>query len=287
MCNPADLPCRTSPPDLSRLNSCTPSRSSTIRLAAFLRRAVLAFSLPTALLISAAVPSTPPVAVEAAPVSATVASALRPVAEGSLALGTPRVSTTSTGTVTVYALNLRTGPGLGYSVITALPRGTRGTVLGSASGWYRISTSRGTGWVAAQYFSVGATAAAAPSASVVSIARRYIGYPYVWGAAGPNAFDCSGFTLYVYRQAGITLAGRTAAHQYNTAGTRIRSYRALQPGDIIFFANTYAPGITHVGVYAGNGQMIDAANASTGVRITSINSSYYTSRFAGAIRPYR
>ncbi len=167
----------------------------------------------------------------------------------------------------------------------------QGTVLGSAYGWYRISTSRGTGWVSGTYFRVGGTVATAtapaPSSNVVSIARRYVGYPYVWGAAGPNAFDCSGFTLFVYRQAGITLAGRSAAAQYSTPGTRIRSYSALQPGDLIFFANTYAPGITHVGIYAGNGQMIDAANSRVGVRITSIHQTYWSSRFAGGIRPYR
>jgi cell wall-associated NlpC family hydrolase len=90
----------------------------------------------------------------------------------------------------------------------------------------------------------------------------------------------------VYARAGISLS-RTAETQYSTPGTRIGSYGALQPGDLIFFANTYKPGISHVGVYAGNGQMIDAGNPSVGVGISNMYDSYWTSRFAGGIRPYR
>lgn len=265
------------------------ARSSSPRLFRLLRRATLALSLPTALLVGAVVPTAQSVVVEPATVTASVQVIDRSTAEGSLSLGAPRTLSPTVGTVTAYALNLRAGPGTNYRILTSLSRGMQGTVLSSASGWYRISTSRGSGWVLGTFFRVGGTAASAPapSSNVVAIAQRYIGYPYVWGATGPNAFDCSGFTQYVYRLAGITLAGRTAAQQYNTAGTRIRSYSNLQPGDLIFFANTYAPGITHVGVYAGNGQMIDAANPRAGVRYVNINQSYYTSRFAGGIRPYR
>ncbi len=185
---------------------------------------------------------------------------------------------------------MRTGPSTGYAVIATLPYGTQGTVLGSSNGWYQISTSRGTGWVSGTYFRVGGAAAPAPapapSSNVVSIARQYVGYPYVWGAAGPNAFDCSGFTQYVYARAGISIS-RTTGTQWGTPGTRVYSYSGLQPGDLMFFAGTAGPGISHVGIYAGNGQMIHAGTPSTGVEVTNIYYSFWTSHFAGAIRPYR
>lgn len=271
--------------------SCVLRRSS-FRLARVFRHATLALSLPAALLIGAAIPTAQPVAVETAPVTASVELTARPAAEGSLALGTPRTLNPTVGTVTAYALNVRSGPGTGFAVITTVARGTQATVIGQSGGWYNIRLASGrTGWVSGQYFRVGGTTTAAtapaPSASnVVAIARRYVGYPYVYGAAGPNAFDCSGFTQFVYRQVGISLT-RSAASQYNTPGTRVRSYSALQPGDLMFFANTAGPGITHVGIYAGNGQMIHAGTSRTGVNITNINYTYWTSHFAGAVRPYR
>jgi cell wall-associated NlpC family hydrolase len=203
-----------------------------------------------------------------------------------------------TGYVTISALNMRTGPGTGYGVIAVLGYGTQGTIVGQANGWYNIQTTVGTGWVIGTYFSVGgapapaapapapAPPAPAPASNVAAIAWQYVGYPYVYGAAGPGAFDCSGFTQYVYARAGMSIT-RTTYTQYNTPGTRIGSYAGLQSGDLMFFANTAGPGITHVGIYVGNGQMIHAGTPATGVEVTNINYSFWTSHFAGAIRPYR
>ncbi|MFJ8820177.1 NlpC/P60 family protein [Streptomyces sp. NPDC102467] len=100
--------------------------------------------------------------------------------------------------------------------------------------------------------------------AAISFAQNALGSPYVWGATGPNAFDCSGLTQAAYRAAGVSLP-RTTYAQIN-AGQRI-SRSQLQPGDLVFFYS----GISHVGLYIGNGQMIHAPNPSAPVRIAPID----------------
>ncbi|MCT1683455.1 C40 family peptidase [Corynebacterium appendicis] len=99
---------------------------------------------------------------------------------------------------------------------------------------------------------------------IVSIAKSKIGSPYVYGAAGPNAFDCSGFTSWVYAQVGKQIP-RTSGAQAS-AGRNV-AISDLQPGDIV----VYYSGASHVGIYAGNGQIIDALNSGTPVSYRPLN----------------
>ncbi|WP_330288296.1 C40 family peptidase [Streptomyces sp. NBC_00576] len=111
------------------------------------------------------------------------------------------------------------------------------------------------------------------AAAAVSYAYQKLGSPYVWGATGPDAFDCSGLMQAAYRNAGISLP-RTTYAQIN-AGQRV-SQSELLPGDLVFFYS----GISHVGIYVGRGQMIHAPNPSAPVRVAPLDEM----PFAGATR---
>ncbi|MGW4438946.1 NlpC/P60 family protein [Streptomyces sp. NPDC004596] len=111
------------------------------------------------------------------------------------------------------------------------------------------------------------------AAAAVAYAYQKLGSPYVWGATGPNAFDCSGLVQAAYRSAGISLP-RTTYAQIN-AGRRVPRSQ-LQPGDLVFFYS----GISHVGIYIGAGRMIHAPNPSAPVRVAPVDEM----PFAGATR---
>ncbi|GAC1318919.1 MAG: hypothetical protein NVSMB2_13930 [Chloroflexota bacterium] len=117
--------------------------------------------------------------------------------------------------------------------------------------------------------------------AVVANAMKYLGYRYVFGGTSPAGFDCSGFVYFIHNHSGAPV-GRGMWQQYN-GGAHI-PISALQPGDTVFFANTYMAGLSHDGIYIGGGQFIHASDESTGVTISSINSSYWQGHYAGATR---
>jgi cell wall-associated NlpC family hydrolase len=126
------------------------------------------------------------------------------------------------------------------------------------------------------------------SSDVVRIAQKYLGARYVWGGSDPSGFDCSGLTWYVYDQVGVELPAGSWEQFSTDYGRYIDSISALAPGDLVFFERTTEEtGITHVGIYAGDGKMIAARSERLGVRYVSVSDPFWNSRFVGGIRPYR
>jgi cell wall-associated NlpC family hydrolase len=115
--------------------------------------------------------------------------------------------------------------------------------------------------------------------SAVAIAKGRIGSRYRAGHAGPRAFDCSGLALYVVKKA----TGRSLPHysRAQMAATKRVSRSALRPGDLVFF---FRRGAHHVGVYIGGGRMVSATNPRGGVKVDSVFSGWYGTRYSGAGR---
>ncbi len=209
--------------------------------------------------------------------------------------------------VTSDSLNLRYSASLSAGVAAVAPSGTVVLITGAGSnGFYPVDWSGLKGFMYGQY--LGKTSAAlserggsasnpgstnggspggtssggATGNAIADYAMRYLGYPYVWATHGPSSFDCSGFTYWVT----LNVLGRDIGAGLWTqvsAGSAV-SRNSLQPGDLVFFQNTYTAGLSHVGIYIGNDQFIHAENETTGVRISDLNSSYYSSRWYGAVR---
>ena len=191
-------------------------------------------------------------------------------------------------------LNVRSGPGTGYDKVASLSDGAVVSIVGIDSGWYKITTSGGlSGYVSSDYMvtckdSAGSrgdgTAVAASSSlgqQVVDYAKQYLGTPYVYGGNGPNSFDCSGYTSYVYRHFGYTL-NRTASGQLSN-GTSV-SKSELQPGDLVFFRYNTSKAASHVGIYIGGGQFIHASTNTYTVKIDTLTSGHYANVYVGARR---
>lgn len=188
---------------------------------------------------------------------------------------------------TASALNVRSGAGTSYSVIGSLTKGTSATVISSSNGWSKIKYGSGYGYVSSNYLSstksqTTSSTQSIDGSSIISYAKQFLGCKYVWGSAGPNTFDCSGFTQYVYKHFGISIP-RVSADQYSQSKKISKSQ--LRVGDLVFFSNDTSNGkVAHVGIYIGNNQMIHAANSRDNLCISSLSESYYTKYYVGCGR---
>ena len=208
--------------------------------------------------------------------------------------GSTETPSTGKGTVTASALNIRSGPSTSNSIVGKAYKGNTVDILSSSNGWYKVKLSNGqVGWGSSDYISKGGESSGGSEGSgggssetnkaqaIINTAKAQLGKPYVWGAEGPNSFDCSGLVYYVYGQHGIKMP-RTSREQANV-GTTI-SQSQLQPGDLIFSSTDGSGGVNHVGIYIGNGQMIHAPNSNDVVKTTNINSSYWQNTYVKAKR---
>ncbi|WP_278548142.1 C40 family peptidase [Paraclostridium bifermentans] len=208
--------------------------------------------------------------------------------------GSTETPSTGKGTVTASTLNIRSGPSTSNSIVGKAYKGNTVDILSSSNGWYKVKLSNGqVGWGSSDYISKGGESSGGSEGSgggssetnnaqaIINTAKAQLGKPYVWGAEGPNSFDCSGLVYYVYGQHGIKMP-RTSREQANV-GTTI-SQSQLQPGDLIFSSTDGSGGVNHVGIYVGNGQMIHAPKPGDVVKTTNINSSYWQNTYVKAKR---
>lgn len=114
----------------------------------------------------------------------------------------------------------------------------------------------------------------ANAGSLISNAKKFIGVPYVWAGSNPNGFDCSGYIYYTFNMSGKSIP-RVNAKGYHSLAKPVSN---PSPGDIVFFEGTYTSGISHLGIYLGNGQFIHAGN--DGVEISSLNQGYWKNHFS-------
>ena len=128
------------------------------------------------------------------------------------------------------------------------------------------------------------TSSTAVRDQIISFAQTKLGSPYVWGATGPNSFDCSGFVGYVFKKAANVSLPRVSSSQA-TFKPRISSMN-MTKGDLVFFETTGKGRISHVGIYMGNRQFIHASAGSRRVTVSSLDSNYYNKTFRWAINPF-
>ena len=193
-------------------------------------------------------------------------------------------------------LNVRSGAGTSYTKLGKLEYNEKVTVLSTSNGWSKINYNGKTGYVDSSYLQSTVPGSNGNNANnnnntvstkaneVIAYAKTLLGKPYVWGAQGPNSFDCSGFTYYVFKnKAGIVLP-RTSSAQ-SKYGTYV-SKSNLKAGDLVFFDTNGANdgNVSHVGMYIGNGQMIHASYGQKKIVIANFNDSYYQKAYVNARR---
>jgi len=179
---------------------------------------------------------------------------------------TPPAPPVITGTrYTTDSLNVRSGPSLSASVVAVLNRGQPVDITSRVEGvWQEIVYNGSSRWVSSAYLSETPPPPSTAGQIAADFARSKVGGPYVWGGNGPIGYDCSGLTRAAYLAAGISIP-RVAADQA-TYGIPV-SLADIQVGDLVFY---YSP-VTHVAIYVGDGQVVNAADYGIGIIYSPVN----------------
>ena len=194
----------------------------------------------------------------------------------------------SYGRANADGVNVRSSASTDGEVLASVNSGTIVTVTGLVDGWYSVTCQYGTeGYIRSDFVDLTASSISSSNSSIISFAKQYLGTRYSYGGASPSGFDCSGFTMYVYKQFGYSLP-HTATGQWQTGiGTKVYSIGALQAGDLVFFndpSRNAGKACSHAGIYIGGGQFIHSSSSkSNGVIISDLTSGYYNTYFVGGI----
>ena len=193
------------------------------------------------------------------------------------------VEATETAYVNCNALNVRTQPNTSCDIVDVLWYGTQFEIIYTDNGWYNIRMANGvTGFVNAAYVTKEMEQELnLKGKEIAKTVQNYIGYPYVYGSAGPRAFDCSGLTSYVYKQYGLSLP--RSSNSQGSVGAYVDKTN-LREGDLVFFSNRSDRRINHVGIYIGNNEFVHASTSVRGVVRDNLDESYYVRNYVTARR---
>ena len=194
----------------------------------------------------------------------------------------------SYGRANADGVNVRSSASTDGEVLASVNSGTIVTVTGLVDGWYSVTCQYGTeGYIRSDFVDLTASSISSSNSSIISFAKQYMGTRYSYGGASPSGFDCSGFTMYVYKQFGYSLPHTATGQWQSGIGTKVYSIGALQAGDLVFFndpSRNAGKACSHAGIYIGGGQFIHSSSSkSNGVIISDLTSGYYNTYFVGGI----
>ena len=194
----------------------------------------------------------------------------------------------SYGRVNADGVNVRSDANTDSEILASIDTDTVVTVNGFVDGWYDVTCKYGTeGYIRSDFLDLTTSSVTSSGSGIAATAKQYLGTRYVYGGAAPGGFDCSGFTMYVYKQYGCSLPHSASGQWQSGLGTRVYSIGSLQPGDLVFFndpSRNAGKACSHAGIYVGGGQFIHASSSrSRGVIISDLTSGYYNTYFVGGI----
>lgn len=234
------------------------------------------------------------------------------VAEDTTTETEEKAETKTTKYVNVEKANLREKASKDSSTVKSISKNTAVTVVGTEGTWSKVEVDGKTGYILSELLSSDKVkestnnttkdknttstknnvtnrgeevdrSQSANSGNVVSYASSFLGTRYILGGASPSGFDCSGFTMYVYGKYGVNLAHSARAQA--SVGTAVDRAN-LEAGDLVLFKGATGNSIGHVGIYIGGNNFIHASNPSDGVKITSMSTSYYQTRYVTSRRVF-